>query len=140
MSGSKNPEAAGGLPSDINEKTHRDSALPDSDRLPLPPSPRASTVPTERQLQLQAQEKELLGRIADSTRTVAELSTSASGDGTTQAGNPMQMLHSDTLRDIEKLKEEVAWLRAQRESDWARGSTDVFPPPYHSEMLSDVVG
>ena len=135
-----NPEATGGSPSDIDEKTHRNSALPDSDRLPLPPSSRASTVPTDRQLQLQAQEKELLNRIADSTRTVAELSTSASGDGTTRAGNPMQTLLGDALRDIERLKEEMAWLREQRESDWARGSTDVLPPPYHSERSSDVVG
>ena len=124
----------------MNEKTRRNSVLPESDRLPLPLSPRASTVPTERQLQLQAQEEELLSRIADSTRTVAELSTSATGgDGTTHVGNSMQTLLGDALRDIERLREEIAWLREQRESDWARGSTDVLPPPYHSGRLSEVV-
>ena len=78
-----------------------------------------------------------MSRISDSTRTVVELSTSATGgDGT---GNTAQTSLGDALRDIERLKEEMACLREQRDSDWVRGSTDVLPPPYHSERLSDVV-
>ena len=49
-----------------------------------------------------------------------EFSTSASGDGATREGNPMQTLLGDALRDIERLKEEIAWLRS-RESRIGQG-------------------